>query len=280
MQLIIDSGGSKSEWMTAIEAKWLPVVRLSGFNPWQHQQQKLRQLIQEYLLQLPEAIRLSDIYFYGAGCADESNKKLIIKTFQDTFIHAKVYVYSDLMGAAHALFGNKSGIVCILGTGSNSGLYEGEKIAFSPPSLGFLMGDEGSGAWIGKTLAQQFFRKQMPEDLQQKFAQKFPVSLNEFLTAVYHENISAAYLAQYAYFAVENEHDPWIQKLIEDAFELFFQNNIQSIPAYNTQPIGFVGAVAYQFQDILRKILLRKNLTLSAVYKSPAQALMDHYNTK
>jgi N-acetylglucosamine kinase-like BadF-type ATPase len=278
MQLLIDSGGSKSDWMVKKNNDWMPVIRLQGFNPWQHPHERLLQIIQELLNQNPETVHASHIFYYGAGCGEELQKNNISNTFAEIFPKAKISVHSDLVAAAHALFVKESGIACILGTGSNSGLYDGTTICCSPPSLGYLLGDEGSGAYLGKTVAQNYFRKLMPADLSQKFAIDYPLSLGDFLKSVYKQNRNAAFLANFAHFAAQNENHPWIRNLVQEAFNGFIQYNIKYFTDYKHYKIGFVGAIAYQFQEILQEALNKEGLVASKILKSPADALMNYYD--
>lgn len=277
MQLLIDSGGSKSDWMVRKNNEWLPVIRLEGYNPWQHPHERLLQLIEELLNRNPETVHASYIYYYGAGCGEEVQKNNISNTFAKIFPRAKIFVHSDLKAAAHALFGKESGIACILGTGSNSGLYDGINICSSPPSLGYLLGDEGSGAYLGKTITQNYFRKLMPADLSQKFAFDYPLSLGDFLNSIYNQNRNAAFLANFAHFAARNENHPWIRNIVQESFYSFIQHNIKYFTDYKQYKIGFIGAIAYQFQEILREAMSKEGLVASKILRSPADALMTYY---
>ncbi|MGE4541444.1 MAG: hypothetical protein AB7D35_09295 [Bacteroidales bacterium] len=278
MQIIVDSGGSKSDWMFRNKGIWQPIVSVDGFNPWQHNEKVLESILQNLLRKYPDAIDAAKLTFYGAGCGSDKNKTLIHKILLKSFSKAEIVIYSDLMAAAHAHFGQKSGIACILGTGSNSGYYDGNKIVSSPPSLGYLLGDEGSGASIGKTLVISYFRKEMPKDLRDKFANAYPIKLQDFLNAVYHQKLTASYLAQFAYFAVDNYQHEWIHKLLYDSFKAFVRFNIKSLAEYQRYPIGFIGSVAYQFEAILQQVFVEEGLTISAVLKTPAGALMEYYD--
>ena len=277
MQLLIDSGGSKSDWMFRKNKEWKPVIRLQGYNPWQHPHERLLHIIQELLNKNPETAHTSHIFYYGAGCGEDMQKSHISNTFAEFFPKAKISVHSDLVAAAHALFGKEAGIVCILGTGSNSGVFDGTTICSSPPSLGYLLGDEGSGAYLGKTLAQNDFRKLMPADLSQKFAADYQLSLRTFLNSVYKQDRNAAFLANFAHFAARNENNPWIRDIVQEAFNGFIQYNIKYFTDYKHYKIGFVGAIAYQFQEILQESLKKEGLVASKILKSPADALMNYY---
>ncbi len=279
MQILIDSGGSKSDWMLRKNDRWMPVIRLDGYNPWQHPNERLLEIIQNLLKTNPEAKHASQIIYYGAGCADEAKKEAIYSTFISFFSQAKISVYSDLMAAAHALFGDKAGIACILGTGSSSGLYDGKQIMATTPSLGYLLGDEGSGAYLGKTIAQNYFKNLMPKDLRQKFADDYPLSLSAFLNSVYKQNSNAAYLANFAFFAAKNDNHWWVKKLVLDSFREYIQYNIKYFTDYKQYSIGFIGAVAFQFQEILREALNNEELVAAKILKSPAEALMNYHGS-
>ncbi|HOI33574.1 MAG: ATPase [Bacteroidales bacterium] len=277
IQIIVDSGGTKSDWMLRINGLWQAIVSLEGYNPWQSNEIILERIVQNLLVQHPESVDATRLIYYGSGCGNEKNKSLIRRILSEHFQKAAISVYSDLMAAAHALFGKDQGIACILGTGSNSGYYDGESILSSPPSLGFLLGDEGSGAWIGKTLAQLHFRKQMPVELSEKFASSYALNLQDFLNAVYHQNLTASFFARFVYFAIENRQHKWITEMLFDAFNSFVQFNIKTLDGYQLHSIGFVGSVAFQFQDIIRQVLAIEGLKATGFLKKPADALMAYH---
>ena len=247
-----------------------------GFNPNYADIQMLVEMFNG--ASLPNEIQ--SIHYYGTGCGSEHNCHLIKKVFQTCFPMAEIQVTHDLMAACHALFGNGKGIACILGTGSNSCVYDGEKIVEKGVSLGYLVGDEGSGMHIGREVVRYCFYGFMPNELQRRFDETYRLELNDFIQNLYHNEQPSKYLATFAKFAGEHQAHPFIRDLVKRCFNAFVEAFVCRYHDCKTLKTSFVGSVAYHFQDILRESLSEHGFSLGEVMASPAEGLIRYYQSK
>ena len=276
MILIIDSGSTKMGWILLGGQEVKAHFVTQGFNPNYSDIQILDYLVETcHGASLPYEIR--SIHYYGTGCGNEQNCQLIKKVFQRHFPQAEIHVTHDLMAACHALLGHEKGIACILGTGSNSCVYDGEQIVERAVSLGYLVGDEGSGMHIGREVAKTYFYGFMPTDLRQKFDAEHHLELKDFIDRLYHGEQPSRYLASFAKFAGENQGHPYFRDLVKGCFEDFLKAFVLRFESCKTLKISFVGSVAFHFEDLLRECLSEQGLTLGEVMASPAEGLVRYY---
>ena len=224
---------------------------------------------------LPNEIH--SIHYYGTGCGNPQNCQMIKEVFQNHFPNAEIHVTHDLMAACHAVLGHEKGIACILGTGSNACVYDGEKLVDKAVSLGYLVGDEGSGMHIGKEVLRAYFYGFMPEDLRRQFEAKYHLELKDFIQHLYHEAQPSKYLASFAEFAGEYKAHPYVQGLVKGCFKAFVEAFILRFDECRSLKVGFVGSVAYYFNDVLEETLADCGLTLGKVLKAPAEGLVRYY---
>jgi glucosamine kinase len=196
------------------------------------------------------------------------------------FPKAKIEVQSDLLAAARGTLGNESGIACILGTGSNSCLYNGSEIIDHVPPLGFILGDEGSGAVIGRKLIGDFLKRIMPENISEKFKNQFQLTYADFLEGVYKKEKPNRFLAQFVPFIHENIDSKYCSNLVENSFEEFIKRNVLSYSGFQIQPISFVGSVAFYFQENLKNVLEKNHLQFKTVLKEPLNGLLKFHTEK
>lgn len=277
MILIADSGATKTEWLVKRNGQWKNPIRTAGFNPWQHDSESLKQSVLILKKQI-DITEIEKLVFYGAGCGTEVNQRKVSSILSELLPSAEITVSHDLMASAHALLGHEAGIACILGTGSNACRFDGEKITAQITSLGYILGDEGSGAYIGKMLCSAFFRQQMPKELADEFAETYSLQLPDFLTKVYRQAGAAAYLADFSRFAYANRSHEYIQSIVNESFDLFIEYHIDFFKPDPKLPIGFTGSVAFYFQDEIRQQLINKGFTVGKFMKGPAQGLMEYYD--
>ena len=275
MRLIIDAGSTKMGWilMEGHEVKAHFVTK--GFNPNYSDRQYLVETCRG--ASLPNEIQ--SIYYYGTGCGNEQNCQLIKEVFQIRFPHADIHVTHDLMAACHAALGHESGIACILGTGSNACLYDGERITERAVSLGYLVGDEGSGKHIGSEVVRAYFYGFMPEDLRQQFDETYHLELRDFIDKVYHQPQPSRYLATFAKFVGEHQSNPFIKALVKGCFKDFIEAFVLRFEGAKTMKVSFVGSVAFHFQNLLRESLAEYGLALGEVMPSPAEGLIRYYQS-
>jgi glucosamine kinase len=219
-----------------------------------------------------------EVFFYGTGCSNPGNVTIVKKAIQKVFSKAKISVDHDLMGAAKALCGTEKGIACILGTGSNSCYYNGKKIIKNSPGLGYVLGDEGSGAYLGKKVIQYFLYNTFDEDLMDRFTAKFKTNSYEILDAVYKKPLPNRYLASYAIFLAENRGHYMIENIIEDGFNDFFFNHVYKYSESWKLPVHFIGSVAHGFKDVLKEMCNGYELQLGRVLKKPMDGLVKYHS--
>lgn len=278
MTLIIDCGSTKAEWVLLNGKNVVSRFVSNGFNP-NFCDEKLIAEIIENSLQNIDNQNVKRVIFYGSGCGSEANQNKIKVIFKKALNKAEIVVFPDTLGACHALFGKKPGIACILGTGSNACVFDGEKITRSVASLGFMIGDEGSGCHIGKRIVHDYFLGLMPEDLRLKFDEKYHLDRDAFLKRVYQGEQPSRFLAEFAKFASENIDNQYIRDVVGGCFEEFLLSFRleRSVMEKSSSNVGFVGSIAYIFKEILLQQLENYNIKCSIILKNPMDGLIEFY---
>lgn len=277
IKLIADSGSTKAEWCL-LDGKKKKNFTTQGISPYFLSSEQIQNVLQYELKAKMKASEPDEIFFYGTGCSNPVNVKLVKNAIQKIFTRAKVNVDHDLMGAAKALCGNEKGIACILGTGSNSCYYNGKKIVKNSPGLGFILGDEGSGAYLGKKVVQYYLYNTFDPDLMDRFNAKFNISGVEILDAVYKKPLPNRYLASFVIFLAENRGHYMIENIVEDGFNDFFFNHIYKYRESWTLPIHFIGSIAHGFKDVLKDMCHAYELELGVVMKTPMDGLIKYHS--
>lgn len=279
-QLIADVGSTKAAWTLICPDGSLSPYSDTGINALLASPDELDAAFGRLAAWLPDKCRIDAVHYYGAGCATPELCGKVASRLQTAFPGARVEVASDLLGAARAMLGTDRGIVCILGTGSNSCLYDGRNISHNIPSLGFILGDEGSGAALGKRLVSDTFKQQLPESVQQKFLQAFSLTTADVLDRVYRQPNPNRFLASLVPFIAENLWNPYIYSLVRREFEAFLQRNVLQYPGAHSMPVAFVGSIACYFREILDKVCLDANIRVGSVAKDPMQGLIDFHTAQ
>ncbi len=276
IKLIADSGSTKAEWCL-LDGKKKKTVITQGISPYFLNEIQVQDLLEKELT--PKLSKRPDeIYYYGTGCSNPVNVKLVHTALQKVFGKIKITINHDLMGAARALCGNEKGVACILGTGSNSCYYNGKKIVKNSPGLGFILGDEGSGAYLGRKVVQHFLYNTFDPDLMDRFNAKYNTNATEILEAVYKGPLPNRYLSSYAAFLAENRGHYMIENIIEDSFNDFFFNHLYKYKESWTHPIHFIGSVAFGFKDVLKDMCQNYELQLGRVLKQPMDGLIKYHS--
>lgn len=275
MKLIADSGSTKTAW--AVVENPNNVIKTDGINPIFMDSAQIENTLRTQLTSnIAETI--TEVYFYGAGCANEEKINIVRAAIQSVFGDIKVEIASDLLGAARGLCGHQSGIACILGTGSNSCLYENDNISWNVPALGFILGDEGSGAVLGKLLMGNIFKNQLPEAVKQDFVQTYGYNMMDVIEKVYRAPLPNRFLASFGPFIAKHKEVPEMKEMITTALESFIIRNVKQYP-YTTMPVSFTGSIAYYFSDILQDLATRHGLTIGKIEKDPLRGLVE-FHTK
>jgi len=278
IKLIADSGSSKTVWCV-VDGKKKKMITTQGISPYFLTSEQIRQILENELCPKISNTLPEEIYYYGTGCSNPANVKSVKMALQKVFPKASsILVNHDLMGAAKALCGNEKGVACILGTGSNSCYYNGKKIVKNSPGLGFILGDEGSGAYLGKRVVQYYLYNTFDPDLMERFKAKFNTNSVEILESVYRKPLPNRFLANFVPFLVENRGHYMIENIIEDSFNDFFFNHIYKYRESWTMPVHFIGSVAYGFRDILKEMCDTYELQLGRVLKHPMDGLVKYHS--
>lgn len=276
MILIADSGSTKTEWCVTEPEGIIRQFSTAGTNPYL---QTTEEIMEEWELSLFPKLKkykIEAVYFYGAGCAFPE-KRQIISDILASQLETEVEVYSDLMGAARALCGRFPGIACILGTGSNSCFYDGVEIVEHTPPLGFILGDEGGGAYLGKRLVSDCLKHQLPKPLIQKFMDSYGLTQEAILERVYKVPFANRYLATLSQFLLDNIKEPAIHKLVFNSFTEFLERNVKQYNGSDKFPIHYMGSVAYFYQGILREATMTVGLHPGVIIQTPMEGLISYH---
>ncbi|WP_439181763.1 ATPase [Carboxylicivirga taeanensis] len=275
MILIADSGSTKTEWRL-LHDETINTCITKGINPfYQTSTDILQNLEEEYTL---KNTKPQEIHFYGAGCANEEKNNIVRKALIDFFGNVHISINSDLMGAAHALCQNNEGIACILGTGSNSCYYDGAIITKNVSPLGFIIGDEGSGAVLGKKLIADVLKNQLPKAVIQLFFDTYKTSQAELLDRIYKQPFPNRYLAQFTKFLSTNIQIPELESLVINSFNEFIERNLLQYENIKQLDINFTGSIAFYFREQLTKALNAHKLRLGNITQAPMEGLVHYHN--
>lgn len=276
IQLIADSGSTKAAWCL-LDGKKKKKIVTQGISPYFLSALQIQEILEKELLPALKGIQPDIIHYYGTGCSNPANIKTVKQALKKIFPITKINVDHDLMGAAKALCGDEKGVACILGTGSNSCYYNGKKIVNNSPGLGFILGDEGSGAYLGKKVIQYYMYKTFDPELMDRFNDKYNTNAVEILDAVYKQPMANRYLANFTEFLVENRGHFMIENIIEDSINDFFFTHICKYRESWTLPIHFIGSVAYGFKDIVKEMCHSYELQLGKVLQQPMDGLIKYH---
>ena len=279
MILIADSGASKTDWRVIDSQNNIQQAKTIGLNPYFQDSISIENELRNNLRPNISG-EISEVYFYGTGCAGEEAISSVRRALNAVFAVAqRIEVESDMLGAARGLCGHEPGIACILGTGSNNCRYDGTNIAAQIPSLGFWLGDEGSGAYLGKTLVVSYLHQELPPDLAQKFEARYQINRIEVLENAYQKPYPNRYFAGFSKFLFDNRNHPFAYQLIQNAFALFFDTYICKYPDYQQQPTHFAGSVAFYYSDILRRVAVQKGVSLRNIMETPIAGLTLYHQS-
>ena len=288
MKLIADSGSTKTDWVLQGQPD---IISTIGYNPYFTNTERIVSSIKESLLPKLRDVTLSgpdsyrdevgevdEIYFYGSGCSHPTKNKTVEDALRQCFPAAShIEINHDLLGAARALLGKQSGFAAILGTGMNTCLFDGNDVTHHVDSLGYLLGDEGSGSYLGRKLQRDYLRKLMPPDLQADFAATYPIPHEELLDKLYNGERPNRFLASFAQFAGKHSHNEYIRQLVRAGFHDFFKNVVTNYPGYEALQLNCVGSIGFVFKDLLADVADDFNMPVGTIIQSPVQGLLDFH---
>ncbi len=280
-KLIADAGSTKVEWcLVGADGNVKERFTTCGINALLISEDELDAILTNVKTQLGEASLEDEIHYYGAGCATPAICQKMVRALHRFFPGAMVYVGSDLLGAARALCGRKPGIACILGTGSNSCLYDGSTITNNVPSLGYVLGDEGSGAALGKRLVADAFKGHLPAMIRENFLATYKLSLADILENVYRKPAPNTFLASLVPFIKENIWNPYLYSLVLEELTYFVKRNVAMYVGAHSLPINFTGSIAFHFEKILREAASTHGYRVNNVVASPMDGLIKYHAQK
>ncbi|MCQ2312486.1 MAG: ATPase [Paludibacteraceae bacterium] len=278
MILLADSGSTKTHWALMTANGHSQDFYTAGINPVLQSPELIQQTIDHLLTQIGSLLwagTITNVFFYGAGCTPEK-KGLMRELLAKVFKKAQVQVESDMLGAARGLLQREQGIACILGTGSGSCFYDGEQIAATVPSLGFILGDEGSGATLGKRLVSDALKNQLPMELKEALLKEYNITQADVIDRVYRQPMPNRFLAELSQFCARHIEQPAIRQLVYDHFDSFVKRNLLQ---YEMKKVSFVGSIAFYYKDILEVVLLDNGLTLGTIMKDPIEGLKTYHQS-
>ncbi len=277
VKLIADSGATKCEWCLITNGKKKTILT-QGISPYFLDEAQIITILNKSLIPKLKEVVIEEVFFYGTGLSNANNALIVKKALKSLFKKAKIQIETDLTAAARALCGKKKGIACILGTGSNSCFYDGKKMQKNSPGIGYILGDEGSGAYLGKKVIQHFLYNTFDEEIMARFEKQFKTTPVEILETVYKQPLANRYLASFAIFLAENRGHYMIENIIEDGLNDFFFTHIYKYKESWTYPINFIGSIAFGFKDVLQDLCKTYELELGRVLKTPMKGLIEYHS--
>jgi N-acetylglucosamine kinase-like BadF-type ATPase len=294
--LIADSGSTKTDWRLIDDNKQIHQFSSQGINPYFQTSEQISEILRSELLPQISALSAAadqisqlpspnselpspnsklptQLFFYGAGCRVEDKKQIVMSALKENFPTAEIEIHTDLLGAARSLCGSKPGIAAILGTGANTCYYDGEKIAENRTSLGYVLGDEGSGAHIGKTFIQAYLNDELPTDLSNRFYERFKLSKDEIIDAVYKKPMPNRFLASFSKFIYQNLKEQYVLDLVADCFRQFFDKHICKYEKHKELKLSCTGSVAFYYSNILRAVAADKGVNIDTIVETPISGL-------
>jgi glucosamine kinase len=272
--LLADSGSTKTEWTLLDNNMVVRSLYTEGINPNQASDEVIARMLLKTELR---SLQPTHIYFYGSGCGSATGKAIVRNALEAIFAHVQIYIESDLVAAARALCGTEKGIVAILGTGSSSCLYDGTKIIEQRPSLGFILGDEGSGAVLGKMFIRKLLYGELSKEVTERFYEEFPIDKDAIIARVYREPYPNRFLATFAGFIAQYKHTAAVNEIIRENFNGFIRSHVYPYTNAKAVPINFTGSIAHYFGEELMGLLQWNGFTPGRVEQSPMQGLIRYH---
>ena len=278
MILIADSGSTKTDWCVVEKGELVQQIFTRGTNPFFQSEEEISNEIVTALLPELKTAEFDAIYFYGAGCGFPDKIAVVHRALTKYLkVKGEVEVATDMLAAARGLCGRESGIACIMGTGSNSCYYDGQNIVANVSPLGFILGDEGSGACLGKLMVGDLLKNQMTPELKEKFLQQFNLTPADIIDRVYRKPFPNRFLASLSPFLSQNINEPCVHELVLNSFKAFFKRNIMQYDNYQNLKVNFIGSVAYYYKEVLAEAAQEMGLQLGTIIQSPMEGLIKYH---
>ena len=274
--LLADSGATKCEWCL-VQKRRKKTVFTQGLSPYFLTEEQIVNILETELSDFLETRQLTNVYYYGTGMRNPANVATLRKALKKVFSGASISISDDMLAAARGLNGREKGIACNLGTGSFSCYYNGSKIVKQSPGIGYILGDEGSGAYLGRKVIQYFMYNTFDDELRYRFDQKYGITPVEILENTYRKPLANRYIAGFCHFLAENRGHYMIENIIEDGLNDFFFQHLCKYAESWKYPIHFVGSVAFGFRDTLQELCHSYEFELGKILKNPMEGLIDYH---
>ena len=278
MIIIADGGSTKTNWCMLDESNKKIYFNTEGYNPYFVDSAYIESSLKK---DLPDDLpfgKIKEVNYYGAGVHNEEKANIVKEAMLNVFPNAKIEIGHDLLAAARALLGTESGFAAILGTGTNSCIYDGDKITHHIDSAAYILGDEGSGCYIGKKLLTDFIRGIMPQRVSDEFYSVYKLTPDEIMDKVYTEPLANRFCASFSKFAYDNNVNiEYTQKIVEDSFEAFFANLVSHYPDYQSYTFNCIGSVGYNFRNVLEAKANEYGMTVGKIIRSPIDDLVKFH---
>lgn len=279
MIIVADGGSTKVDWILIQNNALYKKIQTKGANPFFRPKDEIADDIRINIYPETTGVAVEHVHFFGAGCANAEKCDFIRLAISSSLNISPeiIEIGSDLLGTAKALCKNEPGIACILGTGSNSGYYDGNQIVENVSPLGYILGDEGSGAVLGKLFIGACFKNQVESEIKKAFLDEYKLTPNDVIENVYRRNLPNRYLAGFTPFLKNNLDNPYIYNLVATSFEDFFRRNAMQYDNYQNLPIHFSGSVAYHFRNVLTDVAEKLGIKIQNIASSPVKGLVEYY---
>jgi N-acetylglucosamine kinase-like BadF-type ATPase len=277
MLLIADSGSTKTDWRLVDNAgNIFCSIQSKGLNPYFWTEKEIASIILQEVF--PKVNKVGKIIFYGSGCGSPTKAQQVLNALFRVFPHSSPEVYGDMLGAARSVLQDHSGIACILGTGANSCVYNGEKMIDNVPSLGFILADYGSGAVLGKDMISLILREKVVEEIRMEFGRLYKLDQRQILDHLYNQPGTNTFLASFSPFLLKYKDQPPFREMILNNFAQFFDYYVKQYPAYQPgMTVGFVGSIAYYFSDLLKTSASDSGILIGNIVQNPMQGLINYH---
>ena len=281
MILIADSGSTKTDWCVVENGELLQQIFTKGTNPFFQSEEEISNEIATTLLPRLKSDEPDAVYFYGAGCGFPDKIATMRRAIaQHLKVKGEIEVNTDMLAAARGLCGHTPGIACIMGTGSNSCYYNGQDIVANVSPLGFILGDEGSGACLGKLLVGNLLKNQMTPGLKEKFLKQFDLTPADIIDRVYRQPFPNRFLASLSPFLAQNMDEPCVHNLVLNSFKAFLKRNVMQYDGYQHEKVHFIGSVAFHYKEVLIKAAYETGIQVGNIIKSPREGLIKYHSGK
>lgn len=278
MIIIADGGSTKTNWCLLDDNNKKIYFNTEGYNPYFVDSDYIVSSLRKGLPNDLPLDKIKEVNYYGAGVHNEEKAQVVADAFKVLFPNAKIEIGHDLLAAARALLGRKPGFAAILGTGTNTCIYDGEKIVHNINSAAYILGDEGSGSYIGKKLLTDFIRGLMPEDVAKVFYETYKLTPDEIMDNVYTKPLANRFCASFSKFVYDNNVNiEYTRKIVDDAFEAFFANLVSKYPNYQDYTFNCIGSVAYNFRNVLEEKANQYGMQVGKILRSPIDDLVQFH---